>query len=113
MTYKQIIILQKSLQKIVKTEKSSNDKLFIRHWNVFLNQYKGRNLSMIEPFSRTTLSTKSLNHIAETLKLDQESKDHFFSNNQIGDHVVEADAVIDWRITESSLYKKMMEVASE
>lgn len=71
MQFNEIKKIHKEIQKRAKKEKSVTNKVFIRHWNVFYNQVRGRDLSLIEKFSRTQLYNNFLSEIAQLTNFGQ------------------------------------------
>jgi hypothetical protein len=64
MKFKEIQHINKELQKIAKKEPTWNNKAIIRHWNVFYNQYRNRDISIIEQKSNTPLYEKTVQNIS-------------------------------------------------
>lgn len=62
MEFKQVQKLHKAIQKQAKKKKYS--KSFIRHWNVYYNQLRGRPLSIIEQTSTTTIFPELIQELA-------------------------------------------------
>lgn len=70
MNYTEIKKIHKKLQKSAKENKSESNRIFIRHWNVFYNHIRGRDLSVIEEKGSKPLLTKLIDDISNKLELD-------------------------------------------
>lgn len=99
MNFKNIQKLHKKLQVEIKENKTLSNKVFIRHWNILYNQIRGRDLSLIEKTSHTTLYNGFLKEISEIIgfKEFKEQDCSYSSNNQN----------YRWLMNSSSLFKTL------
>lgn len=101
MTYTNIKNVHKKLQKIAKENKnkSQSNKIFIRHWNVFYNQLRGRDLVVIEKTCNTPLYSELVLAIVEylDLNLDKIECDYAVNHNPL------------WVIRNSSFFQTFKE----
>jgi hypothetical protein len=99
MNYTKINNIHKSLQKSAKKDKSESNKIFIRHWNVFYNQLRGRDLTVIEKTCHTPLYSALVTYVAEYLdiNLDKIECDYAVDHNPL------------WVIRNSNLFQTFKE----
>ena len=71
--YKRIKSIHKKIQKESTKNNSQYDKVFIRHWNVFYNHVKNRDITVIENISITPLFPEYLQVIANHFKMELET----------------------------------------
>ena len=95
MNYTEIKKIHKKLQKSAKENKTESNKIFIRHWNVFYNQLRGRDLTVIEKVCNTHLYSKLVEAIGQELdiNLDKIECDYAVDHNPL------------WVIRSSSLFQ--------
>ena len=73
MEYKEIKAIHKKIQAQCSSQMSEADRIFVRHWNVFYNGYRGRDLMVIEKFSRTPLILALVEHISKICSVENPS----------------------------------------
>jgi len=100
MTYTDVKKIHKNLQKKIKTEKTLANKVFIRHWNVFYNAYRGRDISRIEQKSHTILYSLFIKEIADLLEVEISDITTEYTSDKKG---------YTWLSYQSSLFKGLKE----
>lgn len=104
MTYTEIKKIHKQLQNTIKKEKTEYNKVFIRHWNVFYNQLRGRDISLIEQTSNTPLYTEFIKEISSLFKLTPEPIETYYSKKE---------KYYTWYSSRSSLFEYIKKEVSD
>jgi hypothetical protein len=82
MQFDKIKKVHKKIQKEKVKNTSLDEKIVIRHWNVFYNQVRGRDLSKIEKFARKPLLGDFLLLFGELFQTDVKLYQVSYSDNK-------------------------------